>query len=371
MADKPNLPIVRLPPTSAVAVAGGAGGGGGGGSKKKSKIDPMQAYLRLKAAAQKGDPHAQFELAKLERALVTAQVALTPQPEQEEVLGEEQVLQRVQHMDRMEAAEFIDQHLPYADDLHRKALLQRAQVSSLKDQAQFVRTNPPSLMTGMLGNYQIVTAGGEAIQVCNFTGDDAETMPVGITIAPVEQLVAGAPEGLANTISRPFAIIQFGTRGFSVSFEVDIGTGRQLVVGASSVIVQVAMDPLPAEGAFVAGSMKLAGMLSFHPTIRVTPVTRTRYIDTVLNAKVQTVTVPPFAQRVSWYAQNTAGTTTQLEVQDINHATLYTEEVTVDAGGGGVIQNVELSSDAVFIKVHANGAGAVDIHGRLIFDLNF
>lgn len=371
MSNKPNLPIVRLPPV----VAGGAGGGGrGGGGGKKKPIDPMAAYLRLKAAADRGDARAQAEMIKLQTLLTNAQIDLAPpvqvsgMPDEDD--DEADVIDRVRGMDPIEAYEHIKQSMPYSDDLARKALLKKAYVASLGQEAAFVRTNPQSMMNGMLGNYAIVAAGDDPTQVCNWTGIDAETQPVNITVAPVEQLVAGAPEGLASTIARPFARIQFGTRGFSVSFDVDIGLGRQLVVGASSVIVQVGMDPVPPSGG-TAGEMKLAGMLSFRPTIRVTPVTRTVYVDVVTGAKTQTFPIPPFAQRVSWYFQNTAATLTQLEVQDINHGTLYTEEITADAGGGGVIPNVELSSDAVFVKVHASGAGVLDIHGRLIFDLNF
>lgn len=274
--------------------------------------------------------------------------------------------------DDLDTAADIMNAMPTADQLAHKTAIRQKKWRDLREVAPFARINPVSVLHGTIGGQQQVFSGGPALQVCNWGGEDCETTPVTITIAPTQQIHIGNTETIdpVTTVgARPFAIIQFGTRGFLVKAFIDIGLGCQLTVGASMVTVQVGLDPIP--GGSPPISMKLAGMLSFFPVVRTKPITRTVYsgaIPLVLPPGFNnTFAVPPFAKDVTLtLSPLVPAPGAQLEFLDSSGAVIYSELLPV---GTSVAGPFPLSGDIVFVRLFAITNPILD--SRLIFGLEF
>jgi hypothetical protein len=247
------------------------------------------------------------------------------------------------------------------DEFDQRFQMQRAEHAALGDQAAFTRINPVSVLKGVLGGQIQVTRQDVPKTVAYWVGDDAETLPVTVTVAPVRQSTTTASS------FRPIATVQFGTRGFLVTVEVDIGVGCQFTVSGSQVTVQVGMDQtaIVNSGSAGSGPMTLTGMLSFYPMVRETPVTRTIYVDTI-TAVEQKVSVPALAKNVSIW--RTAGATAiLLNFYDSNNiAIVYSFSLAANATM--LSPGIPLTGDVEFIGVSTT-AGA-DTPGRLIFELS-
>lgn len=213
----------------------------------------------------------------------------------------------------------VDESRPMDEDLRRlgpsdfdvmqegrglsgKVSERNAKWDALVHRAPFTRGNPPSILQGTLGNQATVFSGdaknpGAAIDVANWAGDDAETMPVTVSfgVAPGVNLVAAAN---GQELFAPYGIIQFGTRAAQLRAEVDIVQNTQLTISASSVRLQVALEPV--EAGAIQQSAILTGMLSFRSITHGTAPTRTRYILIDAHAS-QIVQVPPFAKNVVFW----------------------------------------------------------------------
>lgn len=245
--------------------------------------------------------------------------------------------------------------------LHKVSLRERAWEQAGK-LAPYVRVNPQSANKGTLGGQQRVFLNGPAIQVAWWAADtDTETTAVTITLAPVEQVLTTIQ---ASKTFRPIGIIQFGTRGFSVKAEVDIVTGTQFTVNASSVILQVGFDSSTA-GDPASDNMLLAGMLSFLPTTRPTIVTRTKYLDNPGAGVTSLIPVPPFANNAIFW-RDPLGEAVTLKFLDKGGDILYTF---VLAGGSVMATPIAIAGDVVNIAVTDTG-GAGIVRGRMIFGLN-
>lgn len=274
--------------------------------------------------------------------------------------------------DDLDHAEHIEHLYRHADSLTRKAALRQHKWAGMADVAKFVRINPASVLHGTLGGQQDVLS-GQQIQVCNWSGEDAEATPVTITLAPVQQVT---PFTGGTQVIRPYGIIQFGSRGMSVKAEVDILKGCQLTVSASSVLVQVAMAP--ELGTSGPASMKLAGMLSFFPCVRTAPVTRTRFIGIVGDATTYIaaggtaqVDIPPFAKNVSIWRQSfgmLAPTLAGVQL-DFQGADTLVEYFYTLAAGAFQMEPIPLSDDIVTIIV-TNQSMTDPMVARLIFELS-
>jgi len=113
--------------------------------------------------------------------------------------------------------------------------------------------------------------------------------------------------------------------------------------------------------------MKLAGMLSFYPVIRTTPVTRTKYIDFIAAIAVNVV-VPAFAKNVSVWRGGVSTVALTLDFKDTAGNVLYTFLL---AAGSSMTDPIPLSDDVASIDVTktAGADNAFDV--RLIFELSF
>lgn len=269
------------------------------------------------------------------------------------------------------------------DEFRTRMAMQRAEQATLQQQAPFARDVPPSIMGAMLGSQATVRTGaapslnsaiprGEKIEVARWTGEDAETGPVTITLTPVENIrLSGGPPwpGTGGIGVRPIGIVQFGTSGWLQTVECDISSGVQFTVHGSAITVSVALDG--GGTAFSAGallSMRLAGLISFKPVFRTTPIYRTIFFDP-LTATEQTITVPAFAKSVWFYRQNPASAAVTLDF------CASTPTVTTDprytyllAAGAQMTAPIPIAGDVTRMLI-TKTAGA-DSNACAIFELN-
>lgn len=253
------------------------------------------------------------------------------------------------------------------DDFNQEFQYIGRQHAELQKVAPFTRTSPPSLLLGSLGGQAETVSGGEPVTVANWIGEDAETCPVTVVLGPIGQVSPSFTDtDPAVTPARPYATILFGTRGFSVSVDVDVGSGCAFTVNASSVMLKLGQPSA------VAGlsnrTMVLTGMLSFKTGFRTTPVTRTLYwdsdVDGLNNARFA---VPAFAKTVQVVTQNGASTSTfQMVVFDSRGTAIMT--YVQPAGDYAMKAPVLLPADAAVIRVDANGGTNLG-HVRLVFEL--
>ncbi len=260
--------------------------------------------------------------------------------------------------DEIDFAETVKRMNPTADQLQHFATLRAQKHALLNAQAPFVRNNPSTVLTGSLGN-QVNVQPGDVKQVANWIGDDAEAMAVTITLGAAG--IFPQTNVAAASAIRPYAIVQFGTRGCLVKAEVDIGQGSQFTVGASQVTLQVAMESTPAGS--VIPIVPLTGMLSFHTTQKANPVTRTKYADGVVHLGHAVINIPPFARNVTVW-RNLQADSFSVSVLDNTITLLYNEDV---AGGAYMTEPLPLSGDAAAIVITNSGADTVNY--RAVFNL--
>jgi hypothetical protein len=340
------------------------------------KGSPMALVASLKARAARGDRVAIAELQKLKaigaQYKAAAMEAAASSAAEEVVEGDEDDEDIVggDSPDKLESADFIARKYDGADGLVQKVKLREHGWKGLNDVAKFARINPPSVMQGSLGGYQIVRSDNvKPIQVAMWGGDDEETLPITVTFMPVEQIQVAGVTPLQSQ-ARPFGVVKFGTRAMVAEAQVDIGKGCQFTVSGAFCTLEVGVD-LP--DVAVVTSMKLGGMLSFYPVVRTTPVTRTVYVS-VAATDFQTFPIPAFAKNVTLVAvENIAGPPPsigayQIQVQDSTGTEIYSKFF---AAGAAVISSIPLSDDAATIAIKTGFAGSQGVSGRLIFELSF
>jgi hypothetical protein len=258
--------------------------------------------------------------------------------------------------DDLDTAIDIARAMPTSDSLAHKAMLRQRKEAEREDVSPHVAINPRSANRGTLGGQQRVfnnlSAGPLNMQVALWNADaDVECLPVTVTfgsVTPVGNTFGG--DVPTSALFRPYGIIQWGTRAAAINAEVDIGLGTQLTLGASMVSLQVALESVAAAPS---GFMDLTGMLSFHPVIRFTPVTRTKYFDADGIATSVTFAVPKFAKNVVlWRATSAQG----LDIDFLNSQGFVVYSFSV-AAGTTMLTPVPLTGEVYFIKVTRQGVG--------------
>ena len=239
------------------------------------------------------------------------------------------------------------------DDFDQEFELGQQKTADAQAVAPPANTNPPSSITAILGGQAQVSANQPPIEVARWVGDDTEATNVTINVGPV------SPQNtFANTnySYRNYARVQFGTRGFLLPVEVDLGQGCQFTVSGSMVTVALAVDPNP--NATFNQSAQLVGMMSFRQANRTAPITRTRYIDLLTGS--EDVLVPPFAKRVTFYVINiTANATFDFLDSQSNVAGIYT------LAAGTQSATLVLPGDCVAVQVNVSAQSSV----RMVFEL--
>jgi hypothetical protein len=342
------------------------------------KTGPLAFVARLRERAKRGDKLAMAELQKL-KAIGTQYKQLAMQTAAanaaEEVEGDEEGDDEVlgddegEHFagDKLEAADWISRKHDNADGLVQKVKLREHGWRGLSDVAKFTRINPPSVMQGTLGGYQVVRSDAVSpIQVANWGGEDEETIPITVTFAPVEQILLAV---LGSAGAAPYGVIQWGTRASLAKAVVDIGKGMQLTINASYCTLQVGVDSVDNTGVITNNpvSMKLMGMLSFYPCVRTAPVTRTVYLS-FAGGTSAAVDVPAFAKNVIVLPLQSGAppVAADYEILFLNSAgnTMYTRTVR-DATTGPMVTPYPLSDAITAIKIAVTGA----FFSHLVFEL--
>lgn len=259
------------------------------------------------------------------------------------------------------------------DDLAAHVLLQDSHVQSVQAQAPTVSTNPPSAITSLLGGQATLTppprgAGPALVEVARWNGADNEAQNVTVTLGPaqiVDTIIGGVGVDLQ---SRPFARVQWGTRGFALSADIDIGLGQQFSIGASYVSLSVGMEALlPVTFGTPQGlAQKLTGMLSFGQVER-GPLALTRTVG-IKNAAGQTSIIydcPPFAKSIiAVYTFDNI----YISPRDISGGQLGTTQVFGGAVSSAVTTTIVLPGGTVDIQIDAV-AGTFASSPTLVFAL--
>lgn len=297
--------------------------------------------------------------------------ALLEADDEDEAVGQEDGHEIFGEDDLDRANRILSSH---SDQLVAKSRLRQQDFDDASGVAKYVRIQPPSSLGRALGNQQVVNS-GQLIQTVAWTGPDNETVPITVTAWPVAQLAqvgsSTFPGPGPEHHWRPYAVAQFGTRGFSVKLEVDIGLGTQFTVSGSSMTLQLGMTPQPGVGGepnVPTAAMKLAGMISFLPVVRTAPLYRTRWVgDFVLSAALTyLIPIPAAAKTVSYLGGNYNNAGATLNFLTFDAVTVQYKVVPITP-----MDKIPISDDIIYIVVgDLTGGGAMlDQLARLVFEL--
>lgn len=274
--------------------------------------------------------------------------------------------------DELDLAETVARENPTADQLQHFANLRSAKHAKLNEEAPFIRNTPPSILNGSLGNQANVYLGnvgagvtgtllrGELIQVANWTGDDAETLPITVTLGRVNKTLPA--KGTVYATRAPFAVLQWGTRGSLLSAEIDIALGCQLTLAASMITVQVGVEGFIATPSTAEEPIILSGMLSVHPIVRTDPITRT--IIAVASGGVTSRLIPVFAKSLVIEKTSSGVACTIIFLTEA----AGTAGTFLLAAGVQQLTPIEIPNDAIAFTI-TNDATGFDANARAIFNL--
>ncbi len=240
-------------------------------------------------------------------------------------------------------------------------MLQRADAvknQQIAERAAYVRVNPESAYTGLLGGQVEIPAGAGADQqmVINWVGEEVEATAVTISLyptmnfTPYPSVLAALPKGIAT--------IRWGTRNGTQEAVVDIGSGCQFTVTASSVYVSVG-HAVSSLGILNNVPIRLNASLGFHTCVKNTPLTYSSYI---INTSPVVCARPPYASHVYFDRENTAAAWT-LDFMNSFSAISYSRII---AANTYLTEPVKLSDDICGVTVTNGGAAA---SARLIWGL--
>lgn len=254
------------------------------------------------------------------------------------------------------------------DDLAREVIYRDNVEAERNQNAPIASDAPLSWVKAILGTTAVVqpnqntTLPGPPIQVVNWPGDDRETRPVTITIAPVPVQVntSGALRVSGGAICRPVALINWGTSQGFFNALVDLGSGMMLTISCSSCMVSIYLDgssTIP---------MEVQGSMSFGSATHPVPALRTGYADALGAAATQTLYRPPFATSIvaidrSDYTQPITLTYLDLAGNQVGHH-IFAANTSLDAP-------LYLPNDAIAVNV--TNAGNAQVNARLTFGLTF
>lgn len=241
------------------------------------------------------------------------------------------------------------------DDLAAHSIYRDQQRRELNQQAPFVRSAPASVLSAVLGTTQQVTCGVDPVQVAAWAGDNTETRPVTVIVAPVQPIVLDTQ----GAIFRPFARISFSTGATQISVDVDINRGIQCTVSCSAIQLLVGLDAdVSGNGVPVAQQiLNISAMLSFDASMRQTPVTRTVWMDTPKGGAVTRFAIPAFAKRVMALTSGNNYTVARLLGVEDSIGDGYTVPI---AANSQMTVPVDLPGDAVNIT-QSDATGAHDV----------
>lgn len=264
------------------------------------------------------------------------------------------------------------------DDLAAGAILQHSAVDAVQSQAPLVSTNPPSAITSLLGGQATLSPppigeGPALIEVARWNGADHESENVIITLGPAQVAAPIQGSSVVDLQSKPFARLQWGTRGFALSADIDIGNGQQFTIGASYVSLAVGMEPLvPIAGGGVrvptGVPQKLTGMLSFgHIERHGVALTRTLQDNNVPGASDIIFRCPPFAKAI--IAAGISVSPVYIYPRDMMGRQLGSTSLTVAVPDSWVTTTIVLPGNTFDIQFSSGVPGSSVGSGTLVFAL--
>lgn len=239
------------------------------------------------------------------------------------------------------------------DDFDQEFELLNKQRADQAATAPPTNTNPPSSATAILGGQTPFVTTAQPQELARWVGDDGETTPVTVTIAPYNvQNPRQEPFSFRN-----YAIVQFGTRGFLSTVEVDVSRGCQFTVSGSSVIVQVATE---GTALFTTGlqSPPLVAMLSFNQIVRTSKLTRTKWVATN-DAHSGVFSIPPFAKTLEAVWINSPGTLMTITFLGPEGANVGS--VTIPSSAVSYTTPVAIPTDATYAEIGSDNTTQMQI----------
>jgi hypothetical protein len=229
--------------------------------------------------------------------------------------------------------------------------------------APLVSLVPPSWNRGLLGGRgdtrpQQVTQPTPLTQIVYWPGDDNESRPIAVAVAPTDGMPSsGTFRGVAQVV--------WGTREGRFSVLVDIGAGVQLNLVASSCFVSVGQDAGAPPSSSICSPLAYSATIGFLSTFTRGPqATRTIYADQQPQTTPVTFARPAFATAIAGFGRSdatVAWTINLLANSDIVH------QIVVPASGQ-FSGPVPLPNDVNNVQLINSGAGPAN--ARLTFGLS-
>lgn len=264
-----------------------------------------------------------------------------------------------QELEMRSRSEHID-GLPL-DDLDAKFRLQELDRAAIDAKSPSVSLAPASWDRGVLGGIATAqpnptsTLPGDLNQVVFWPGDDRESGPVTITLAP-KPGVFQSPTTSLLPVSRSVARVNWGTKNGQFTADVDVGNGIEFSIEAASVYVSVYQDA----GSTI--SQNLMASIGFYSATRTCTATRTAYLS-ILSGATENVIRPNFATTIIGFERYDSTAQYVLDMLDIN-GTLIGQRVVPPSAY--LITPIVLPNDCYSIDVTNNGSLG---DSRLIFGL--
>lgn len=252
------------------------------------------------------------------------------------------------------------------DDLAAAAILKGQNKIAATAAAPSMSTNPPSAIGAIMGGQQIVSPASNPVELARWNGENNESTNITVTTGAAQYSPPGQNSSPQVLQINPFLIVQWGTNGFALRAEIDIGQGVQFTVGCSFMSLSVTADALQkgAAGNQVASSQNVTAMLSFRQIEKSTPVTRS--IRDFNFASNTTYTVPSFAK----YLLVTAGVIDNTTVFTVVFFNIGGSRVSAATfNGDSTARHALVPPDATTFNVTV--AGTVGTFVQSIFTLGF
>lgn len=252
------------------------------------------------------------------------------------------------------------------DELLMEGLLLQRNTQQLAATAPFTRDAPPSASKAIMGGQVIVTGTRPAqdlqpLEVAHWNSDsDEETRAIAVTVGPVGSVLPDPVWGNPSVL--PYGQVLFGTRGYLIPVDFDLGRGCQFTVTASQVRLLLGLIDISNTSNPL---MALTGMLSFRQTSKNVVLTKTQFITTLGAGATSTAqTVPNFAMNVTPFRDDN---TQQITVNFIDSRNVIRYQVVVAAAAQNLTP-IPLSGDIV--KTSVTNAAGNTVNVRLVFGLS-
>jgi hypothetical protein len=248
------------------------------------------------------------------------------------------------------------------DDLDHAINLRHMQREEAAKEAPHRNINPPSWDRGKLGGGYLLrpgvptSAAGLQQLLVHWPGDDREVVPVVVTANPLNPLPT------SGFVLRPFINVKWGNNNGEFEADIDVGTGVQLAISASSVYVTAGLDALSTTDLFVSAA------IGFYSADKACQAARTSYLDAIASgATTAGIARPRFATTIASFLRSDVANAYTLNLKDANGTIIGAIAVAANT----IVTNVPLPNDCRTVDVVNGGAGGSTPSARLVWGLSF